>query len=61
VEGIESIDIIKNQRLEGVEYKLRNEMVTIKIMIVMIIVSLMARHRKRRLLGRHYPCFVLLF
>lgn len=58
---MESIDMMKNQRFEGVEYKPRNEMVAIKMMMVMIMVSLMARHRKRRLLGRHYPCFVLSF
>jgi hypothetical protein len=58
---MKSIDMMKNQPLEGVEYKPRNEMVAIKMMMVMIMASLKARHRKWRLLGRHYPCFVLSF
>jgi hypothetical protein len=53
---MESIDMVKKRRLEGVEYKPRNEMVTIKMVMVIVIVmvSRVARYRKRSLLGRYY-------
>jgi hypothetical protein len=55
---MESVGMTKKPRpLVGVEYQPCNEMVAIKIIIVMLMASLLARHRRRSLVGAPLPMF----